>query len=131
MKRLLLVVAALVALAAPVAATAHPLGNFTINRYSELDVAGNRLYVLYVLDMAEIPTFQAREAGGIDARAYARRLAANVRLTVDGKPVQLVPVRHELAFPAGQGGLQTTRLEVLLSGPTLSGRSSVAYHDDN
>ncbi len=62
---------------APVAATAHPLGNFTINRYSELDVSGNRLYVVYVLDMAEIPTFQARQAGGVDAAAYARRIAAN------------------------------------------------------
>ena len=49
----------MVALAAPVAASAHPLGNFTVNRYSELDVAGNRLYVVYVLDLAEIPTFQA------------------------------------------------------------------------
>src|SRR5262249_25489388 len=68
---------------------------------------------------------------GINAQAYARRLAANAHLTVDGKPVPLVPVRHELAFPQGQGGLQTTRLEVLLSGPTLRGRSSVAYHDDN
>src|SRR5262249_13474511 len=44
-KRVLVVLAALAALAAPVAAFAHPLGNFTVNRYSELDVAGNRLYV--------------------------------------------------------------------------------------
>jgi nickel/cobalt transporter (NicO) family protein len=131
MKRLPIVLAAFAALVAPVAATAHPLGNFTINRYSELDVAGNQLYVLYVLDLAEIPTFQARQAGGIDARAYARRLAANAHLTVGGKPVRLVAVRHELAFPTGQGGLSTTRLEVLLSGPKLTGRSSVAYHDDN
>src|SRR5439155_10696917 len=108
-----------------------PLGNFTINRYSELDVAGSRLYVLYVLDLAEIPTFQARQAGGIDARAYARRLAANAHLTVDGKPAPLVVIRHELAFPAGQGGLSTTRLEVLLSCPKLTRRSYVAYQPDN
>jgi nickel/cobalt exporter len=130
-KRLLTVLAAFAALAAPVAATAHPLGNFTINRYSELDVSGNRVYVVYVLDLAEIPTFQARQAGGVDAGAYARRIAANAHLVIDGRPARLVPVRHELAFPAGQGGLSTTRLEVLLSGPKLTGRSSVAYHDDN
>ena len=42
----------------PPAAAAHPLGNFTINRYSRVELSGDRLYVLYVLDMAEIPTFQ-------------------------------------------------------------------------
>src|SRR5207237_6693206 len=100
-RRALLLVAALAALAVPVAAIAHPLGNFTINRYSELDVAGNRLYVLYVLDMAEIPTFQAQQAGGVDAAAYARRIASHLRLTVSGKSARLVPVEHVLAFPPG------------------------------
>src|SRR5207248_5695717 len=92
------------ALLAPLAAKAHPLGNFTINRYSELDVSGNRLYVLYVLDMAEIPTFQAKQAGGIDGAAYARTIASHVRLTVTGRTARLVPVKHVLAFPPGQGG---------------------------
>ena len=40
--------------------SAHPLGNFTINRYSRIEPSGDRLYVLYVLDLAEIPTFQAK-----------------------------------------------------------------------
>ncbi len=57
MRRPLVLAAAALALAAPVAATAHPLGNFTINRYTELDVQGDRLYAVYVLDLAEIPTF--------------------------------------------------------------------------
>jgi nickel/cobalt exporter len=122
---------ALAALVAPTLATAHPLGNFTINRYSELDVSGNRLYVLYVLDLAEIPTFQLQQAGGIDAAAYARRIAAGAHLSVDGKPARLAPVRHALAFPPGQAGLRTTRLEVLLSGPRLHGRPFVVYRDDN
>jgi nickel/cobalt exporter len=132
MRRLTLVVALLtLALLAPLAAKAHPLGNFTINRYSELDVSGNRLYVLYVLDLAEIPTFQAKQAGGIDGAAYARRIAEHVSLTVDGRSARLVPIRHVLAFPPGQGGLHTTRLEVLLSGPVLHGRTSVVYNDNN
>ena len=67
MKRLLVALVAVAALAAPVAASAHPLGNFTVNRYSELDVAGNRVYVVYVLDLAEIPTFQAGGRQGIHA----------------------------------------------------------------
>jgi ABC-type nickel/cobalt efflux system permease component RcnA len=126
MKRLVLSVAALVALAAPLAASAHPLGNFTINRYSELDLSGNRLYVVYVLDLAEIPTFQAR---GTSAAAYIRTISRNVHLSVNGRPAPLVPVRHELAYPPGQGGLDTTRLEVLFAGPRLSGRPRLGYRD--
>ena len=48
----------------PQTASAHPLGNFTINRYSRLEPQTDRLYIQYVLDMAEIPTFQ--EMSNID-----------------------------------------------------------------
>src|SRR5439155_4515576 len=76
MKRALALLAGLAALAFCASAAAHPLGNFTINRFSRVEVSGHRLYVRYVLDMAEIPTFQARQAGGIDAGVYAGRIAA-------------------------------------------------------
>jgi nickel/cobalt transporter (NicO) family protein len=128
MKRLALVLAVAAALLAPAAASAHPLGNFTINRFSRVEVSGHRLYVLYVLDLAEIPTFQA---GHIDARAYARRIAANAHLTVGGRPAPLVALGQALAHPPGAGGLRTTRLEVVLAGPRLDGPVSVAYHDAN
>ncbi|MDQ2911103.1 MAG: sulfite exporter TauE/SafE family protein, partial [Actinomycetota bacterium] len=109
-------------------AAAHPLGNFTINRFSRVEVSGHRVYVRYVLDLAEIPTFQA---GRIDPRAYARRIAQNAHLVVDGRAAELVPLRTALAHPRGAGGLRTTRLEVILAGPILDGRVSVAYHDNN
>jgi nickel/cobalt exporter len=128
MKRLVLLVALAASLAFPALANAHPLGNFTINRFSRIEVSGPRLYVRYVLDMAEIPTFQA---GRIDARAYARSIARNAHLAVDRRAEALVPVRTQLAHPRGAGGLRTTRLEVILAGPTLHGRVSVAYHDNN
>jgi ABC-type nickel/cobalt efflux system permease component RcnA len=128
MKRLVLLLAVAAALLAPAAATAHPLGNFTINRFSRVEVSGHRLYVLYVLDLAEIPTFQA---GRIDAGAYARRIAANAHLTVDGRPARLVPLGEALAHPPGAGGLRTTRLEVVLAGPKLDGSARLAYHDSN
>jgi ABC-type nickel/cobalt efflux system permease component RcnA len=128
MKRLILLLAVAAALLAPAAASAHPLGNFTINRFSRVEVSGHRLYVLYVLDMAEIPTFQA---GQIDVRAYARRLASHAHLTVAGRPAPLVPLGQALAHPPGAGGLRTTRLEVVLAGPRLSGPARLAYHDSN
>jgi nickel/cobalt exporter len=121
-------IAALAALVVPVAASAHPLGNFTINRFSRLETSGPRLYVLYVLDMAEIPTFQA---GRIDQRAYARRIARNAELIVDGRRAHLTPVAHALAHPRGAGGLRTTRLELVLRGPILHEESKVIYQDNN
>jgi nickel/cobalt exporter len=130
MRRLVLLAVGVAAasLTLPGLAGAHPLGNFTINRFSRIEVSGPRLYVRYVLDLAEIPTFQA---GRIDARKYATRIARNAHLAVDGRPAALIPVRTALAHPRGAGGLRTTRLEVVLAGPLLQGRVSVAYHDNN
>jgi ABC-type nickel/cobalt efflux system permease component RcnA len=128
MKRLVLLALAAATLALPALAAAHPLGNFTVNRFSRIETSGPRLYVRYVLDLAEIPTFQA---GRIDAHAYASRIARNAHLVVDGQEVRLVPIRSALAHPLGAGGLHTTRLEVVLAGPILHGWVSVAYHDNN
>lgn len=41
---------------------AHPLGNFTINHLARIESAGNQLRIHYVLDIAEIPTFQIMHA---------------------------------------------------------------------
>ena len=128
MKKLVVVLLAVAALVAPAAAAAHPLGNFTVNRFSRVEVSGPRLYVRYVLDLAEIPTFQA---GPIDAPTYAREIAQNARLSVDGKTAALRPVRTRLAHPRGAGGLDTTRLEVVLAGPRLDGTTRIAYRDGN
>jgi ABC-type nickel/cobalt efflux system permease component RcnA len=128
MRRLVLLIALAAALIAPAAATAHPLGNFTINRFSRVEVSGHRVYVRYVLDLAEIPTFQA---GHIDPRAYARRIAANAHLSLAGEPARLVPLGQALAHPLGAGGLHTTRLEVVLGGPRIDAMTALAYRDTN
>ena len=44
----------------PREAQAHPLGNFTINHYSRLEFADEKARIDYVLDFAEIPTFQQK-----------------------------------------------------------------------
>jgi nickel/cobalt transporter (NicO) family protein len=128
MKRLAVLLVVAAALVAPAAAAAHPLGNFTINRFSRVEVSGHRVYLRYVLDLAEIPTFQA---GHIDARAYAHRIARNAELVVNGKAARLVPLGTALAHPPGAAGLRTTRLEVILAGPALNGKVSISYQDNN
>ena len=79
----LLAVAAAVLLA-PGSASAHPLGNFTVNRYAGIEVAGSSTYVRYALDLAEIPTYQL----GAEVRApgYASRLGRRLVPTLDGRP---------------------------------------------
>ena len=119
-------IAAGLALAAliPATALAHPLGNFTVNQYTRLDVARTDVSVRYVLDMAEIPTFQRRSIVDADhdgristaeAALESKRLVAivapHLRLTADGKPVRLALESARVAFPHGQGGLSTTRLD--------------------
>ena len=117
---------AAIALAAIVpAASAHPLGNFTINQYTRLDVAQAGVSVRYVLDMAEVPTFQRRQVvdangdGRIGAGERVRErdrlvglVTPHLQLTADGKPVRLALETARVAFPLGQGGLKTTRLDV-------------------
>ncbi len=136
MKRIAAVIVFLTALVLCASAAAHPLGNFTINRYSRIEPSGDRLYVLYVLDLAEIPTFQAKPQVRAEGEAaYAARLSRTIglhlSLTVGGRRAALTPIRHVLAFPPGQAGLETTRLEVVFAGPKLTARSSVLYRDHN
>ena len=136
MRRLLLVLVALAVLAAPGAALAHPLGNFTVNRYSRVQPSGDRVYVLYVLDLAEIPTFRERD-GARNPEAYATataaRIARGLRLSVGGERLALEPVRRVIAFPPGVSGLRTTRLQVLLRSSRIraDGPLALSYRDTN
>jgi nickel/cobalt transporter (NicO) family protein len=135
--------AILLLVAGATGAAAHPLGNFTVNTYSGLRVGPGRLVVDYVVDMAEIPAFQTRQAidadhdGEVaDAEAAAwrarecPRLAGGLRVSVDGRPAPLAVTGSSLRFPAGVGGLETLRLECALAAP-LPATGSLAYTDTN
>jgi nickel/cobalt transporter (NicO) family protein len=118
------VLALLTALLGAEAAQAHPLGNFTVNRYAGIEVAGNTIYVRYALDLAEIPTYQlGREVRG---RGYPARLARELELRVDGRRIALRPLERRVVASPGAGGLETLRLDVVYeaaaSGEELSFR---------
>ena len=49
-----------------VAASAHPLGNFTVNHYDGLALHPHRIDVRSVVDAAEIPTAQQHDAVDTD-----------------------------------------------------------------
>jgi nickel/cobalt transporter (NicO) family protein len=125
-KRLALILAGL-ALLAPAAAFGHPLGNFTINRYAGVELSGNRVYLHYALDLAEIPTYQ--EGARFSRPGIARELAQRLDLTVDGDRARLRVVDSRIQRRPGAGGLQTLRVDVVYDGGR-SGRS-VAVRDGN
>jgi nickel/cobalt transporter (NicO) family protein len=107
-------------------ALAHPLGNFTINQLAQVRVDGQAAHIHYVLDQAEIPTFQqlqrydADGSGAIDTASEQRRVlsglldevSSGLELTANGRLLRLgAPKDPRLSFPPGQGGLALTRVE--------------------
>jgi nickel/cobalt exporter len=130
MRRLSLLLALALLLVAAPAASGHPLGNFTINHLSTVSIARDGVTVGYTLDQAEIPTFQERSL--TPAAVLARKRAEVQRgltLTLDGRRVPLaIAGAGRLSFPAGQGGLRTTRVELRLSA-RVSDPRRVELHD--
>jgi hypothetical protein len=128
----------------PTVAFAHPLGNFTVNTYSGLHVGERRIAVDFVVDMAEIPAFQARseiESSGTNVpsreAAYrsreCREITHKLDLRLDGRSLTLQVDSTSLAFPPGQAGLTTLRLTCSLSVATSSrhGDYTISYRSDN
>jgi nickel/cobalt transporter (NicO) family protein len=141
MRRILVLLAALLgpAAAAPATASAHPLGNFTINRYSLIVPEQGQIRITFVVDMAEIPTFQALGAANgstAAAAAFARRetplWAGRLDLRVNGKRLRLSvdPDGVRASLRAGQAGLDILRVEVhLVARVRGRGPYAVSYHD--
>jgi ABC-type nickel/cobalt efflux system permease component RcnA len=111
MRRLLLLALCAAVLVVPAAAQAHPLGNFTVNRFAGVDLAGDRVYVHYVLDLAEIPTYQER--GRVNRPDFARAVASRLTVELDGRRAPLEVLASRSALRPGAGGLKTLRFEAV------------------
>ncbi|MFE9625326.1 nickel transporter [Streptomyces sp. NPDC006527] len=103
-------------------ASAHPLGNFTVNRYDGLVAAPGHLRVDHVEDLAEIPATQAKpDIERLGLAAWARQRCATAAedsgLTVDGRPVALTAGAAEAVVRPGQAGLDTLRVQCRLTAP--------------
>lgn len=125
----LLALLALAAWAGP--AHAHPLGNFSINHLVEVQAGAGGLRLHYVLDQAEIPTFQERGRPAAQVLAAKRaEVARGLGATVDGRSVVLrFAGAGSISHPPGQGGLPLTRVQLELVGPAVRA-SRLTVHDD-
>src|SRR5687767_14291669 len=104
MKRLAIAVFALVYLSflsQPL--LAHPMGNFSINHHSTIRVGTDKIAVQYILDFAEIPTYQ------LDG-LHTDEWLANLELTIDGRNERLILKRVDSQKLPGAGGLPTLRV---------------------
>lgn len=124
-------------------AEAHPLGNLTSNTAAAVTVAPDGVAVAYVLDLAELPTLQARQTmdtdrdgtvsaaeGNVYRDAECAGLAAGLRIVADGTALPLQSTAGTLSFPPGQAGLVTTRLECSLHAASRFDRSVALVVDD-
>ncbi len=123
--------------------SAHPLGNFTVNRFSALEVRPSSVTIHYVVDMAEIPTFQelsdidtddSGEASAVELQAYADGVAADVladlRLMAGDEPIDLSPAAPaEARLSSGQGGLDVLRIESDFDAALSSSDLTLDYSD--
>jgi ABC-type nickel/cobalt efflux system permease component RcnA len=127
----------------PTAASAHPLGNFTVNRYSGVVVGTDTVTVQHVLDIAEIPTAQRSpriDADG-DGTLSRTELATwattacddardSLQLTVAGSRAVLAVTSAAATTSPGQAGLPILRLDCRLRAPvTVTGRTTVELVD--
>lgn len=134
---------AIIAVVVPAgAAVAHPLGNFTVNTAAGLSVERDRVSVDFVVDMAEIPTYQARrsldadgdgQVSDAEGAAWAAKncadAAGQAQVSFDGRPARLSVGSAAVSFPPGTAGLPTLRLTCGLTAPAAIGRGehSVAW----
>jgi len=129
MKRLIALLALAGAFLVPGVAAAHPLGNFTVNRFSAVELSGRDVYVHYVLDLAEIPTYQ--EGGRVRSPNFPSTLARGFVLELDGTRTVLVPVKHKLSTKPGAGGLPTLRFEAVFRAHPRAPGTALVFHDAN
>jgi ABC-type nickel/cobalt efflux system permease component RcnA len=119
---------------------AHPMGNFSVNHYARIEPGAQGVEILYVLDLAEIPTFEllqkwnltgARPPGEIERQAAleARRWVRNLAISASGRAVEPKIESSAVAMADGAGGMQVMRINIRLSLPVAAGK--LEYEDRN
>ncbi len=117
--------------------SAHPMGNFSVNHYAKITVGPDGASILFVLDLAEIPTFELLQKWGVTAAspkeqlqakalAEARDWAKELHVTSDGKPVALAFQSAEMVTADGAGGLPVMRISSHLKVAAKPGRLEYA-----
>jgi ABC-type nickel/cobalt efflux system permease component RcnA len=127
---------------------AHPMGNFSVNRYARLEPTASRLALTYIVDFAEIPTFQEistlpalgamTDPAALNAAADARRLtsrlarswAAALSVRTEAGAMALHLASSSLGFSAGAAGLPTMKLTLRMDARWPNRRAATVFYED-
>ncbi|MFF8965908.1 nickel/cobalt transporter [Streptomyces globisporus] len=112
------------------AASAHPLGNFSVNYHTGLVLRPDRIDARVVVDHAEISALQQRPAIDTDhdgrvsddeSRIHAEKtcsdLSGQLHLSVGGTQAEWRRSSATLVYENGEAGLKTSRLTCSLTSP--------------
>ncbi|MEP6947600.1 MAG: hypothetical protein ABJA02_16895 [Acidobacteriota bacterium] len=143
-KNILMIAIAIAAFILP--AFGHPLGNFSINQYSRIEVGRSDIRIRQAFDMAEIPTFQATASIDLDKNGvlsddelnkylelvtpgYVRGLS----LSISGEPIDLTVTAKRIWTEPGAGDLPTLKITWDLVGKYTSSHEpgTVHFEDQN
>jgi len=109
--------------------TAHPMGNFSVSHFTRFDVVKNAVNVTYVLDLAEIPTYQLMRDWNLDPAADANipqqtldekaskqvgEWVKSLHFMSKGNRIQPKQERTSIKLSAGAGGMHVSRIETSL-----------------
>ena len=129
----LLVTATALAVVPVAEASAHPLGNFTVNRYTGILVSPDGLQVDHVVDLAEIPTAQLGKA--IDdlptlAERECTMTGRGLDVTAGGSRVDLTLESSTASLADGEGGLPITRITCAYASDAAIEAGAITVEDD-
>ena len=105
-----------------IAVAAHPMGNFSASHYTRLEPDGSRVKVTYVLDLAELPSFELIQKWGVkpDASMDALRLKAadeargwaakGLRFSRDGVALRPRLIATDVVRDDGAGAMAVLRI---------------------
>jgi ABC-type nickel/cobalt efflux system permease component RcnA len=119
---------------------AHPMGNFSVSHYSRIELTADGARIRYVLDLAEIPTFQLFQQWKVDASAppaelekraaeQAREWAANLTIESGGRSVRPQFESAAAVMDKGAGGMPILRVTAELRAAVQPG--TLRYRDGN
>lgn len=120
------------------------MGNFSVSHFTRFDVEKKTVKITYVLDLAEIPTYQLVRDWNLDPSADAKIPAAtltqkateqarewirNLAFTSNGAPLTPKQEATKIKLSDGAGGMHVSRIETTLRLENVPGKLS--FEDRN
>ncbi len=123
-----------------IAASAHPMGNFSVSHYTRLEVSTKGVQVTYVLDLAEAPAYRLLRDWNLDAKSsqslldqkvaqQAREWAHGLEFRSAGKAIEPQFLNASIKLDSGADGQPIARVVSNFELPGVAG--PLQFEDHN